>query len=73
MTTTTRFDEIASRARRSRVRDAAFALLMAGLFALGFSSVRAATITAQAGPALQSAQTQAGVAVTPTVCDHTVC
>ena len=71
MTAPTRFDEIASRARRSRVRDAAFALFMAGLLALGIGSVRE-TIVAQAGPAVQTAS-QTGVATTPTVCDLTVC
>jgi len=48
--TTTRFDEIASRARTSRVRDTMFALAMAGLLALGLTSIRAVT-TSQLGPA----------------------
>ena len=72
MTTTTRFDEIASRARRSRVRDAAFAVVMAGLIVLGITSVRAATTTDEAG-LVQPAAAHTAVAATPTVCDLTVC
>jgi len=72
MTAPTRFDEIASRARRSRVRDAAFALFMAGLLALGIGSLRETTLTAQPGSAVRTAS-QTGVAATPTVCDLTVC
>jgi len=68
MITTTRFDEIAIRSRRSRVRDAAFALLVAGMVAMGISSVRAATQTAETAhtPTVQTATIAAN-----SVCDAT--
>jgi hypothetical protein len=71
MTTTTRFDEIAQRSRRSRVRDAAFALFLAAMATLSVTSVRAATLTASAAPS-QTVQA-AGMTAAGSVCDVVIC
>ena len=70
MTTTTRFDEIALRSRRSRVRDAAFALFLAAVATLSITSVRAATLTAQTPS--QSVQA-AGMTAANSICDVVIC
>jgi hypothetical protein len=69
MYTTTRFDEIAMRSRRSRVRDAAFALFIAAMAAFSVTSVRAATLTAQTpAPATATA-----ISAASSVCDVVIC
>jgi hypothetical protein len=70
MYTTTRFDEIALRSRRSRVRDAAFALFIAAMAAFSVTSVRAATLTAQTPVA---ATAPAAISAADAVCDAVIC
>ena len=71
MTTTTRFDEIALRSRRNRVRDFAFVALLSAFAAFSVTSVRAATKTAQSAPS-HTIQT-ADMATAGSVCDSVIC
>lgn len=72
MTTTTRLDEIALRSRQSRVRDIAFALLVAATAALSVTSVRAATLSAQSAPSA-TVQSTGLTAAANSVCDVVIC
>ena len=70
MSTTARFDDIALRSRRSRVRDAAFALFIAAMAAFSVTSVRDATLTAQAPAPVAS---PAVIATAGSACSVVIC
>jgi hypothetical protein len=70
MSTNTGFDDIALRSRRSRVRDAAFALFIAALAAFSVTSVRDATLTAQTPAPVAS---PAVIASVGSACDVVIC